>query len=114
MFNFFAPEDNNNYDEIMTDIENGKAQLVDIREYNEWTSNRFACAVHVPLSGLSRGIGVEKLTALESENKKVYLHCHTGSRVQMAQRMLPAFGFNNFKIIFNSSENSLQVIFKSF
>ena len=99
MFNFFAPVDENNYDDIMTEIKDGKAQLIDIREYNEWTSNRFECAVNVPLSGLSRGIGIEKLAAFENDNKKVYLHCHTGSRVQMAQRMLPAFGLNNFSII---------------
>ncbi len=99
MFNFFAPVDENNYDEIMNDIKDGKAQLIDIRENNEWNSNRFACAVNVPLSGLSRGIGIDQLTAFESENKKVYLHCHTGSRVQMAKRMLPSFGLNNFSII---------------
>ena len=99
MFNFFMPEDNNNYDEILKDIADGKAQLVDIREANEWASNRFRCAVHAPLSELSRGIGVEKLTDIEKQNKKLYLHCLSGSRVQMAQRMLPALGVKNFQII---------------
>jgi rhodanese-related sulfurtransferase len=101
MFNFnsFFQPDNTDYQAILNDIESGNAQLVDIREQNEWDRGHFDGAINVPLSGLSRGVGVDTLKNIKESNKKIFLHCHSGSRVQMAKRMLAAFGCTEFDIL---------------
>lgn len=101
MFNLFFSNQNdqNDYDEILTDIKNDKAQLIDIREKNEWDGSHFKGAVHIPLSGLSKGKGIEKLKNINSLDKKIYLHCRSGSRVQMAKRILNGYGCDGFSII---------------
>lgn len=101
MFNFQSlfQTDQTDYQAVLNGIKKGNAQLVDIREKEEWDQVRFKGAVNVPLSGLSRGIGVDKLKKIKKSNKKIYLHCRTGSRVRLAEKMLSAFGCNEFEIL---------------
>ena len=98
-FNRFYQADETDYKGILTDIAAGKAQLVDIREQNEWDYGHFKEAIHIPLSKLAKGAGIDQLRKLREENKKIYLHCRTGSRVMMAERLLPQFGCKEFSIL---------------
>lgn len=91
--------DTTNYQEVLNSVNSGKAQLVDIREKSEWEAVRFKKAVNIPLSGLSKGIGIDQLRDLKNANKKIYLHCQSGSRVRMAERLLKDYGCSEFNIL---------------
>ncbi len=100
------------YTEILDDMRSGRAQLVDIRERQEWSEFRFECAVHAPLSELAKGIGIDALKEIKNSNKKIYLHCLSGSRVRMAEQILGQYGCSEFSIIPFSMMQMLEKGFK--
>jgi rhodanese-related sulfurtransferase len=87
------------YQEILKLLRGGSAQLIDIREQSEWEENRFQCAIHLPLSALSRGIGIDILKDIKRSNKKIYLHCRSGNRAREAQKILAQYGCTEFNVI---------------
>src|SRR3990172_5082320 len=98
-YDYMFEDKKNDYKQILQEVRNGSAQLVDIREQNEWEQNRFKCAIHVPLSDLAKGVGVDVLKKVKEENKKIYLHCRSGNRVQVAEKILAQYGCTEFSII---------------
>ena len=102
----------NDYSTIIDDMWNGRAQLVDIREAQEWDQARFECAIHIPLSDLSNGIGIDILKEIKAANKKIYLHCLSGSRVRVAEILLAQYGCKDFSIIPFSMMEMLEKGFK--
>lgn len=84
---------------ILSEIRDGKAQLVDIREPSEWQGGRFKCAVNIPLSGLAQGEGVAELKEIRRLGKKIYLHCRSGSRARMAEQILAEYECSEFTVI---------------
>lgn len=101
MFNFSTgfQTEQLSFDSVLADIKEGRGQLVDIREKSEWEANHFEDAIHIPLSELSRGIGIEKLRSFKEQQKKIYLHCLSGNRVMMAKRLLAGFGCTEISIL---------------
>ncbi len=101
MFNFFntTTDEIVNYNEILGELQEGKAKLIDIRERAEWDQIHFKEALNLPLSELAKGRGVKVLKQLRRKNQKLYFHCYSGSRVGMAKRILSEFGCNEFSII---------------
>lgn len=99
MVNFFNDSNLVDGESILDDIKNNKAQLIDIRENVEWDQGHFQCALHIPLSQLAQGSGINALKELKNNNKKIYLHCLSGSRVGVAKRMLAGFGCDDISII---------------
>jgi len=87
------------YQQILADLRGGRAQLVDIREAKEWQQNRFKCAIHIPLSDLARGEGVEILKEIKASKKKIFLHCRSGNRVMKAKEVLARYGCTEFSVI---------------
>ncbi len=87
------------YQALLRELRSGRAQLIDIREPAEWKQARFQCAIHVPLSDLARGKGVEILKQVRQQNKKIYLHCRSGQRVKKAREVLGRYGCTEFRII---------------
>ena len=69
-FDFMFDDKKEDYRKILDDLRGGEARLIDIREESEWNQNRFKCAAHIPLSDLSRGIGLEILKEIKQSNKK--------------------------------------------
>lgn len=116
MLNFgpFFQVDNTDYHAVAEQIQSGEAQLVDIRERNEWESGHFQGAIHIPLSELSRGIGIDRLKQIKATQRKIFLHCLSGSRVQLAKRMLAGFGCTEISILPTSmnvlSQNGFQLV----
>jgi len=98
-YDFLFEEKQEGCQEVLRELRSGKAQLIDIRERNEWEKNHFKCAMHIPLSDLSRGIGVEILKKIKKSNKKIYIHCRSGNRARKAQRILAQYGCKEFHII---------------
>ena len=98
-FDFMFDDKKEDYTKILDDLRGGEARLIDIREESEWNQKRFKCATHIPLSDLSRGIGIEILKEIKESNKKIYLHCRSGSRVRKAQKVLAQYGCTDINII---------------
>ncbi len=87
------------YQEVLREIRSGKARLIDIRERDEWEKSHFKCALHIPLSDLAKGIGVESLKEIKESNKKIYIHCRSGNRARKAQQVLAQYGCTEIHII---------------
>jgi len=87
------------YQEILQGLRGGKAQLIDIRERDEWEKSHFKCALHIPLSDLAKGKGVETLKEIKHSNKKIYIHCRSGNRARKAQEILAKYGCTEIHII---------------
>lgn len=98
-FDFMFEDKKEDYKEILEELRGGKARLIDIREQSEWEQNRFKCAIHIPLSELSRGVGVEILKDIKQSNKTMYLHCRSGNRAREAQHILAQYGCTEINII---------------
>lgn len=67
----------------------GSAQLLDVREYNEWQAGHLKQAQLVPLSQLE---GYQEPDDAEMD-VKTYIHCRSGQRVQLAKPILEELGF---------------------
>lgn len=98
-YDFLFEEKQENYQEVLRELRSDKARLIDIRERNEWEKNHFKCAMHIPLSDLVKGIGVEILREIKESNKKIYIHCRSGNRARKAQQVLAQYGCNEIHII---------------
>ena len=87
------------YQNVLKELRGGKAQLIDIREQNEWEKSHFKCAIHLPLSDIKRGVGIEILKDIKQSNKKIYIHCRSGNRARTAQEVLAKYGCTEINII---------------
>jgi rhodanese-related sulfurtransferase len=98
-YDFMFADKQNDYQEILQELQGGKAQLIDIRERNEWEKSHFKCAQHIPLSDLAKGKGLENLKKIKQSNKKIYIHCRSGNRARKAQEILAQYGCKEIHII---------------
>jgi phage shock protein E len=78
-------------DVIKDAIQEGSAQLLDVREEEEWDSGHLADATLVPLSLLRDGECPEEL----NRDLTTYIHCRSGRRVLEAAPLLKQIGFSN-------------------
>ena len=98
-YDFLFEDKQGDYQGILLELRGGSAQLIDIRERDEWEQYHFKCATHIPLSDLVKGIGVETLKEIKKANKKIYIHCRSGNRARKAQEILARYGCREFYII---------------
>ena len=98
-YDFLFEEKQEDYQQVLREMRSGNAQLIDIRERNEWEKNHFKCAMHIPLSDLAKGIGVGSLKEIKESNKKIYIHCRSGNRARKAQQVLAQYGCKEIHII---------------
>ena len=71
----------------------GECQVIDVREYSEFNSERVADAQLMPLSNF------EKHAAEIDHSKPVYLMCRSGNRAKQAAEKLSAKGFTDIHVI---------------
>jgi rhodanese-related sulfurtransferase len=71
----------------------GECQVIDVREYSEFNSERIADAQLMPLSNF------EKHAAEIDHSKPVYLMCRSGNRAKQAAEKLAARGFTDIHVI---------------
>ena len=76
-------------DKIKEELAAGTAQLLDVREFNEWQAGHLKQAVFVPLSQLE---GYQEPDDAEMD-VKTYIHCRSGQRVHRAAPLLEEMGF---------------------
>lgn len=77
--------------ELKKDLQNGARNLIDVREYAEFTGGRVKGAKLVPLSD------IEKRYSEIDRDKTAYLMCRSGKRAAEAQRKLFALGFSDVR-----------------
>ncbi|MCH2206594.1 MAG: rhodanese-like domain-containing protein [Lentisphaerales bacterium] len=75
---------------LKKELADGSAQLLDVREYNEWQEGHLKEAQFVPLSQLE---GYQEPDDAEMD-VKTYIHCRSGQRVQLAKPILEEMGFD--------------------
>ena len=71
----------------------GECQVIDVREFSEFNSERIADAQLMPLSNF------EKHADEIDHAKPVYLMCRTGNRAKQAAEKLMAKGFTDIHVI---------------
>jgi rhodanese-related sulfurtransferase len=76
-------------DEMKEAVESGRAQLLDVREEEEWEMGHLEVANFVPLSSLNEGECPEGL----DKTMTTYIHCRSGKRVLQAAPLLTKMGF---------------------
>lgn len=74
---------------LKRELENGTAQLLDVREQDEWDEGHLQRASLAPLSELNQG----EEPAGPDKSKKTYLHCRSGNRVHVAAPLLREMGY---------------------
>ena len=79
-------------DDVLEEVTAGDAQLLDVREINEWEDGHLEISTLVPLSELQAGSEPNETI---NRDKKTYLHCRSGQRVYLAQPLLEGMGFSN-------------------
>jgi rhodanese-related sulfurtransferase len=71
----------------------GECQVIDVREYSEFNTERIADAQLMPLSNF------EKHAAEIDHSKPVYLMCRSGNRARRAAEKLAAKGFTDIHVV---------------
>jgi rhodanese-related sulfurtransferase len=77
-----------NIQEIMKEMQSGKAVLIDVRRTDEWASGHAKGAVHMPIERIMAGEH-----PVNDTNIKAYIYCASGGRAGMATNALKAKGF---------------------
>ena len=77
-------------EQLKEELANGSAQLLDVREQEEWEEGHLTQATLVPLSQLKEFEEPENIPS----DKKTYIHCRSGGRVQIAAPILEDMGFS--------------------
>lgn len=75
--------------DVKDELEEGLAQLLDVREQDEWDAGHLAEAKLVSLSQLESGVEPSGL----DKSLPTYLHCRSGQRVLRAAPLLEGMGF---------------------
>ncbi len=85
-------------DEIHSQVSEGKAIIVDVREKSEIEQGMIKGAVWLPLSRVESKQGWEKEIKKSATNKKVFLYCRSGSRAEKVKKMLKEKGVKSRNI----------------
>ena len=89
-YDFLFEDKKDDYQKILKELRAANAQLIDIRESSEWEQHHFKCAIHIPLSDLAKGKGIETLKEIKRDNKKMrrdMLQCPVQVVVEIAGRV---------------------------
>lgn len=78
---------------FVDEVASGSAQLVDVRDDEEWQAGHAKGALHMPLGQI-----LESDTDALDMHKPIYLYCDTGDRSGMAENFLSSMGYNAVNI----------------
>lgn len=95
-------------DEVKSAIDNKEdAILLDVRTQGEYARGRISGSINVPMDSLNGSISV----VIPDRNKKVFVYCLSGSRSDIAAKMLLDGGYAN---VFSMTHGLLQWRAKKF
>ena len=78
---------------VKTNIDQGKAVFVDVREKAEWDQGHLQGALWMPLSQLRRGAAPDTLDSRIDKETICYTHCKAGGRSLTAADILTKLGY---------------------
>ena len=81
-------------DTIKESLKSGKAQMVDVRELDEWNDGHLAGAILLPTSQLKKAETRAELIKKLDKNKIIYTHCKAGYRSLSCGELLKEEGFD--------------------
>jgi phage shock protein E len=79
---------------VKSNVQEGKAVIVDVREQNEWDAGHLKGAVLMPMSKLRKEDQAAELLKTLPKDKIVYTHCKAGGRSLMCGDILKAAGYD--------------------
>jgi len=81
-------------DTIKSNLKDGKALLIDVREQREWDAGHLKGAILMPMSKLNKDEQLPQLLKLLPKDKIIYAHCKAGGRALMCGDILKANGYD--------------------
>ena len=81
-------------DTIKSNLKDGKALLIDVREQREWDAGHLKGAILMPMSKLNKDEQLPELLKLLPKDKIIYAHCKAGGRALMCGDILKANGYD--------------------
>ena len=75
---------------IVEEVKNKKAVLIDVRRDDEWAKGHAAGALHLEIAKIEKG----ELPEIPKD-KKIYLYCQAGGRAGRAKNILQKAGYSN-------------------
>jgi phage shock protein E len=81
-------------DAILDEILNGTAQLIDVREPEEYAEGHVENSLLIPLGDIESG----ELDFIDKD-KKIYIYCRSGRRAEIAKTILQNQGYENVENI---------------
>jgi len=79
---------------VKSNVKEGKAVIVDVREPSEWEAGHLKVAVFMPLSKLRKEAEAAEMLKSLPKDKIVYTHCKAGGRSLMCGDILKAAGYD--------------------
>lgn len=79
--------------EVLREIAEGKALLVDVRSDEEWAEGHVEGAIFLPVMSLVEGCDPAALAAVLPAEKVLYTHCRVGMRAKAAAMVLGRLGY---------------------
>ncbi|KAJ1621308.1 Rhodanese-like domain-containing protein [Pavlovales sp. CCMP2436] len=76
--------------DVLRRVRAGEAQLLDVREADEWDAGHLALATLAPLSALQTGVLPAGVSVAGKQT--LYVHCKAGGRAQKALALLRQLG----------------------
>lgn len=93
---------------LLQAVASGQAQLLDVREKEEWNAGHLRHAILLPLSILRSG---KEIPSFLRKDLPTYLHCRSGKRVHLAAPLLQAKGFQTVIPLSQSFSTLIQLGF---
>jgi len=81
-------------DTVKSNVKEGKAVIVDVREQYEWDEGHLKGAVLMPMSKLKKEAEASEMLKSLPKDKIIYTHCRAGGRSLMCGDILKAAGFD--------------------
>jgi phage shock protein E len=79
---------------VKSNLKDGKALLIDVREQREWDAGHLKGAIPMPMSKLNKDEQLPELLKLLPKDKVIYVHCKAGGRALTCGDILKANGYD--------------------
>lgn len=79
---------------VKSNVKDGKAVIVDVREQREWDAGHLKQAKLLPLSLIRKDPQSKEVTKTLPKKKIIYVHCKAGGRCLVAAELLKDGGYD--------------------
>src|SRR6185369_1478100 len=82
------------FDAVKSNVKDGKAVIIDVREQGEWDAGHLKGAVLMPMSKLRNETQAAEMLKSVPKDKIIYTHCKAGGRSLICGDILKAAGYD--------------------